>query len=273
MVVHQPTNSLGNYNYNAFTYTNISYGPHFHKNMELIYVLEGNLQVTVNGVLKVVESGKMVLVLSNQIHSFEPYPESIIWVAVFSEEYVPRFAGSVKGKQGKTFDFSPSDSVREMVRQHLIAEEGSLYMKKACFYAVCDCYCNNTQMESRFAKADFVIGNLLDWVSEHYTENISLKKLSQDFGYEYHYFSRLLRQQYAISFNKLVNSYRLEAAKHMLESSEFNITDIAIESGFQNIRSFNHIFKEYMGVTPKQYREQLPVRTNISSVKSLVDEK
>lgn len=259
LVVHQPTNSRGNYNYNAFLYTDTSYGPHFHKNLELIYVIKGQLYVTINGVSGIVESGKMVLVLSNQIHSFEQCPESEIWVAVFSEEYVPKFASAVKGKQGKSFDFVPSDAVRELVCKHLIAEEGSLYMKKACFYAVCDCYCNSTQMESRFTKTDFVIGNLLDWVAQHYTENISLEKLSQDFGYEYHYFSRLLRQQYAISFNQLVNSYRLEAAKDMLESSELSITDVALESGFQNIRSFNHIFKTHMGMTPKQYRAQFNI--------------
>ena len=41
MIFHQPHNSKTNYNYNAFFYQKEKWDPHFHKNFEVIYVLEG----------------------------------------------------------------------------------------------------------------------------------------------------------------------------------------------------------------------------------------
>lgn len=254
MIKHQHSNSLSNYNYNAYVYTDESYAPHFHKNLELIYVLEGCLSVTVNGVTKQVGQGDMALVLSNQIHSFDMRGEEKIWVAVFSEEYVPRFASAVKGQQGDRFDFTPTQSVRELLEDHLIREEGSIYMKKACFYAVCDEYLRSVRLEQRSGKTDFLVGNFLDWIAEHYAENISLKSLAQHFGYEYHYFSRLLSRDYGINFKQLVNHYRVEEAMHLLESTDLPVTEVATRSGFQSIRSFNHVFKEYTGCAPKEYK-------------------
>lgn len=256
MITHQLHNSQSNFNYNAYIYENTSYSPHFHKNFELIYVMEGLLTVAVNGVTKVLPAGDMALVLSNQIHAFAPQPETKIWVAVFSEEYVPRFSSAVKGKQGKRFDFTPSASVRILIEEQLIRSEGSVYMKKACFYAVCDCYLAGVELESRSGKTDFMVGKFLDYVAEHYAENISLKSIASDFGYEYHYFSRLLSREYGISFKQLVNRYRVESAVHLLESAECSVTEVAAKSGFQSIRSFNHVFKEYVGCTPKEYKPE-----------------
>ena len=49
MIVHQQHNSLGNHNYNAFFYDNCEWFYHFHKNYELIYILSGEVELTLNG--------------------------------------------------------------------------------------------------------------------------------------------------------------------------------------------------------------------------------
>ena len=48
MIFHQPHNSLSNYTYNAFFYTSEVWNFHFHKNLELIYVIKGTLKCTIN---------------------------------------------------------------------------------------------------------------------------------------------------------------------------------------------------------------------------------
>ena len=49
MIIHQEHNSLGNHNYNAFFYDNCDWFNHFHKNYELVHVLEGEVVLTLNG--------------------------------------------------------------------------------------------------------------------------------------------------------------------------------------------------------------------------------
>ena len=256
MIFHQPINSRGNFNYNAYTYTKTDYAPHFHKNLELILVQEGAASVTVDGLTRCVETGQMALVLSNQIHSFVLHGNTKIWVAVFSEEYVPRFSAAIQGKKGKNFLIQPEPAVLQLIVEQLMNRDASLYMRKACFYAVCDAYLQSVELEARAEKSGFIVGELLDWVAKNYTQDISLLKAAQVFGYEYHYLSRLLNQGYRISFVELLNSYRIEHACELLKTTNMPITRIVEESGFRSIRSFNMIFCRAVGCTPREYRKQ-----------------
>ena len=104
-ILHQSENSKGNKHYNAFTYGNKAYSTHFHKSPELLYVLKGHLELKVNDQESVLTEGEWGVVLSKQLHSFRAGRDCLVWVAVFSEDFVPEFASFVKNKQGKTSGF------------------------------------------------------------------------------------------------------------------------------------------------------------------------
>ena len=118
----------------------------------------------------------------------------------------------------------------------------------------CDEYLSQVPLEVRQDKSTFLVGQLLDWISVNYTEDISLKMAAELFGYEYHYLSRLLNRNYAISFTELLSSYRVEHAEKLLRETSLPATRIAELSGFQSIRSFNLTFKKLTGKTPNDYR-------------------
>lgn len=254
MIFHQPGNSRGNFHYNAYTYSGKDYAPHFHKNMELIYVCRGTMDVTVNGICQTVQAGQAALILSNQIHAFSVPGDAEAWVSVFSEEYVPAFSVQVKGRQGSGCVFTPEPSVDALLHSQMMGRDCSRLMRKACFYAVCDSFLRQVPLEARQEKTSFLVGQLLDWMAQHYTENISLKQASEVFGYEYHYMSRLLNKQFAISFSALLSAYRVERAVDLLQTTDYTVTRIAGLSGFQSIRSFHLCFKKITGKTPNDYR-------------------
>ena len=70
MIKHQPTNSRGNYNYNAYIYTNTRYHAHFHANYELIYVLHGEVPCLLGGRELCLEGGQMLLISPYTVHGF-----------------------------------------------------------------------------------------------------------------------------------------------------------------------------------------------------------
>lgn len=255
MPMHQGHNSYANFNYNAFTYRNHGWMPHFHKNFEVICVLKGKLSLNINESVTLLEEGDFAMILSNQIHSFFADANTMVWVAVFSEDFVPEFASFVKEKQGKTQKFQPSEEVAELIWEQLILGNASDMMRRACLYALCDRFCAEVELEERKNKNDRLICHILDYVEEHYMEDISLYSVAEAFGYEYHYLSRLLNQSYNIRFKSILNAYRVEAAAGRLEKGEENITDIALLCGFQSIRSFNDVFLSVKGCTPREYRD------------------
>lgn len=252
MLLHQRNNSKGNYNYNAYQYFNSHWAPHFHKNFELIYVHSGRLNLSLNGKFFCMEAGDYALILSNQIHSLYPAEPSSYWIAVFSEQYVPFFAKSAKNLQGNPI-FRCSEEIHGMVLANLILQEGSLMMKKACFYAVCDQFMAQAELCERQGRADELIGRILDYIAENYRQPISLSTVAEIFGYEYHYLSRMLNKDYGIGFSHMVNEYRVDHALRLLEESDLSITEIAAESGFQSIRSFNHVFRSVTGHAPCEH--------------------
>lgn len=60
---------------------------------------------------------------------------------------------------------------------------------------------------------------------------------------------------FGISFKTLVNQYRCERASVLISSTHEKMSDIALQCGFQNIRSFNRIFKLLMRRTPIEYKK------------------
>jgi len=256
MIYHQEHNSRGNYNYNAFTYVDTSYRPHVHKNFELIYVLDGCLELTVNGVSEKIEKGDVGLVLSMQVHAFEPKPHAKICVIVFAEQYVPYFAGRMENSEGESAVFSLSRETDALVRRYLIDGDSSVMMKKACFYALLDEYISKIRTVPKKAKNDELVCRIFEYVRENSRDDITLRSIAERFGYEYHYLSRLLNDGYRIKFSSLLNETRLEHALRLLGEGKMSVTEVAIETGFKSIRSFNYNFKKYIGCVPSEFQKK-----------------
>lgn len=93
-----------------------------------------------------------------------------------------------------------------------------------------------------------------------YRQNdLSLPELAQILGISVHQLSELLNVHLGVSFYEFINNYRLQFACNLLQNSEcrLRILDIAFDAGFNNKNSFYRTFKDSLGVTPNQYREQI----------------
>ena len=133
----------------------------------------------------------------------------------------------------------------------------SISMLAACFNLVCSQFEKNVSLIERITLPTDLPARLLAFISEHYTEKISLSDVSLRLGYEYHYLSRCFNSCFGMSFRKCLNRYRLNHAKELLVSTEAEISEIALESGFQSIRSFNDEFVNDMGKSPRAFREEM----------------
>ena len=256
MIFHQQNNSQGNYNYNLRIYKDIKYAAHFHKNYEFIYQIIGTTKLYIHNRQFEISKGQGALVLSNQVHSFTVSPNAKTLVLVFSQEYVPKFASEIKGLEAQDPTFTLSASVYNLIREKLIDSKGSIFMRKACFYAICDEFYQSVLFQERSDIKEEPIVNILDWVSRNFASEISLADAAEKFGYEYHYLSRILNKSYNINFSQLVNSYRVEKAIELLQETDLSTTEIAYQSGFQSIRNFNYIFKNMIGKTPNEFRNK-----------------
>ena len=103
---------------------------------------------------------------------------------------------------------------------------------------------------------DDILHQMLDYITNHFKEDITLKSIAHDLGYEPHYLSRIFGNRTGVNLRNYINQYRIDYAKYMLSESKEPITDIALSSGFGTIRNFNRVFLEHVGTTPLSFRQK-----------------
>lgn len=94
-----------------------------------------------------------------------------------------------------------------------------------------------------------------DYVLNHLGEHFSVAEIAAAFGYHEKYFSVLFRQHMGQSVKQYVDERRVDRAKHLLINTDAYVAEIASNLGYENIRSFYHVFKKATGCTPTEYRE------------------
>lgn len=259
MYFHQWENSVNNDNFNVVLYDNIVYATHFHKSYELMYVISGEVLCTVNGVTDVLSAGEWGLCLPNELHSYRTESHSKMLVWVFSGDHVRSFDKEMKGKHGDHFRFHCQPSVETFVHQNLIeTATDDPFLLKACLYALCSEWRRSVKIIEQDDRHGTLFIAVLDYIAENYCRNITVAEVAETLGYDYHYISRSFKRHFHMSFADLVNTYRVEHACGLLESSDDTIVHIAFDSGFQSVRTFNQVFKERTGLTPIAYRQSKP---------------
>lgn len=258
MVYHQPFNSLSGYQHNAHFYTDESFEHHLHKNLEFIYVIKGNVNCTVNHTQFRLGSGDCGLCLPYDLHSIRPEENTLYWVLVFSEEYIRSFTNQISGKKGDGFCFRCEPDVDQYLRQRLIVDQPLTTLTlKSCLYAISEQYLRQINMVDRGQLKTEAITVIDQYIRRHHTKNISLTDIAKKLGYDYSYTSRYFRNTFNMTFTEFINIYRLETAIRLLEETDLSVTAIALESGFQSLRSFHHFFQKHANTTPTQYRKAL----------------
>lgn len=99
---------------------------------------------------------------------------------------------------------------------------------------------------------DFVI----QYVDLHYGEDISLDIISDNLNMSASYLSTYFKDKMGTNFSEYVQSYRMNKATLLLESTELKIHEVAQRVGYQSVNSFIRNFKRYTGFPPGEYRKK-----------------
>ncbi len=101
-----------------------------------------------------------------------------------------------------------------------------------------------------------MIEALDSYIRENCSEEISNTEIGAIFGYHPFYVSRVLKEKKGITLRQYIISYRLKAAKLMLELTKKSIAEIAEETGFTDSSYFTKTFRQSFGMTPKEWRNK-----------------
>lgn len=117
----------------------------------------------------------------------------------------------------------------------------------------------------------------LTYIEEHLTKEISTEELANTVGLSPFYFQRLFKRLVNKPVQEYVKLRRLAKVIENLKSTELRILDVALDYGFSSHANFTRAFKETYGITPENYKKDLPMlntfdKPEVSMNYVLVDE-
>lgn len=128
-----------------------------------------------------------------------------------------------------------------MLSKLLTAEEGKLQLLEST---------ENSYKTERLKE-------VLNFIHDNYKEQITVKQLADKINMSEGHFTRFFKQMTNRTPIDYINSYRINMAAKLLESSQKKILDIAMEVGFTNFSYFINTFKKYMNCTPSKYLKDI----------------
>jgi AraC-like DNA-binding protein len=97
---------------------------------------------------------------------------------------------------------------------------------------------------------------ILHFLDEHYTENISLDQLAEQFFISKYYLSREFKKEFGTTIIQYVLTKKITNAKELLRYSNSSIEEIAHLCGIDDASYFNKVFKKMEGCTASEYRKR-----------------
>jgi xylan 1,4-beta-xylosidase len=244
---------------------------HAHREIELIYMIKGNLQVKVNNKIFHLKSSDFVLVNSNEFHSFQSDEENLF--IVFHFNYFE--LSSLLAQKNLLFtcnsiehDHSANQELRRVMEDLL-----TVYMKvnhfsqveflEKTYKFISTLRMNYLQNQNQMLLNTSIKGqnerltDIIDYIQSNYREPLSLEEVASIHYLSIPYLSKFFKKQTGKTFSQYLNEIRLAHAVNELVNSDKPITRIALDNGFPNLASFNRVFNESYQIKPVEYRKQM----------------
>lgn len=242
---------------------------HWHKSLELLMVLEGSIEITVDGNTFTLGSEDIILINSNSIHEIRS--ENAVMIALqvdFSR--INQFDSNLEELVFDCNSTTQKDSAKfqgirftiaTMIRENLHNAKGSEYKNYSlCYYFVSELLANFqipiTKSIKKQQKYMVRLTRIINYIQEHYAENFSLADLAEMEGLSVPYLSNFFDKYMGIKFSSYYMNVKLDHAVSDLLSTNDPIESIALRNGFSESHTFVRSFKKRYGILPSAYRKE-----------------
>lgn len=255
---------------------------HWHDEMEIVLVQKGSLEINIDLEIFQVHEGDMIIIKPGTLHGFKQleqygavYHTILFQMSILSNNVsdacaMKYFNPFLENRYAYPKVISGCDEGGEQIRECL---EGLIqsYKNKNNFYELeiksqlfhlfylLFTYALEKKNIVSGVRSDTIynVKLILDYISEHYTEAITIEELAEILHFSPQYFMRFFKKYTGMTCLDYINDYRLNtAAKLLLETSQ-TISEVAQKVGLGNVSYFNRLFKRKYEMTPREYRKRV----------------
>ncbi|MCR1842144.1 helix-turn-helix transcriptional regulator [Murimonas intestini] len=252
------------------SYQDISFLAHWHQEIEFIFVRSGSAHLSINEHNFTAHKGDLVVIDTGDFHySDSSKMKNVLDFIIFDTSILsslynhshfasPLVSASELKRYGMEKDVLAlfADVSREL-------KEKEPYYKEIVTARLRDFWyllkrkrpqsCQDMTSENKRMSLLYDMQQLLSYMDEHYADNITLTYAAEKMNFSESHFSKVFKKLIGINFVTYLNMVRVEQAAARLKNTSSRVTDVALNCGFNNVRTFNRVFKEITGYTPSQF--------------------
>lgn len=245
---------------------------HYHKEIELIFVLKGSLSYFVNGQKFKLSEHDLFWVNSLDMHSiFSEAEESILLTLhlnqIFFDSYYENFSNcyykyndSINDRNNPLYNSISSNLAKIMLS---MIKLDSNYKLKSINYIIEIILVllnnfkdeTNQNLNSSLYKQNR-LADILKFIEKNYNKELTLSSLSDEMHISPQYISKFFKDNLGIGFVDYINKLRITKSLNDLLENDKSILDIALEHGFNDHKAYNRAFKKEFNMTATEYKKE-----------------
>lgn len=252
---------------------------HWHEEVEIIYITKGSTKAGINNKVYELTKGDILIIAPGEVHYFWRDTGYDIRVVVQyrmniydnalsgdndTKEIKPMFFKSYHLKRGSDLHKLLEKQIQGLVDECASEDDGYKLMLKARLYDLAAILIRNmpkgkyneekiSKQKERLKRLDII----QQYVERNYQTPITLEEIANEAGFSKYHFTRFFKESTGITFIDYLTKYRITKAEWYLTNDEDSVTEIALKSGFNSIKTFNRVFKNINGCSPMEYKKRL----------------
>ncbi|WP_219838346.1 AraC family transcriptional regulator [Paenibacillus sp. R14(2021)] len=251
---------------------------HYHREIELLLVLSGELDVNIEEEAVRLQKGDIALIGARQLHrdrsvrspvdyivlqfDIEQFIDqsSMPYMRFFSETKNPLSRANYIFQENAAARSDAEDCIRTILQEVTAKQNGyelavSMLIKKLLLLLI--------RNDTRRVLADHEdfdrarLRGVLDYVEEHLTDRIQVDEVSKLANMSYYYFVKFFKKAIGLSFTEYVNYRKIKWAERILLTKDLSISEVGDRIGMPNMAHFYKMFKKYNNCSPKQFQRKM----------------
>ena len=252
---------------------------HRHTFFELVYILNGTATHRVGSDCMLLRAGDYFIIDPGSIHCYQDTQDLELVNCLFLPEYIDRALGecpslsSLLSNQVLRFGmpvnvqaadriFHDTDGtvgklIRQMEREFADRKLGYMELLRCHLTQVLVCAVRASEEAERSRAQHDVTASIVHYLQQSYAQPLSLEAISRRFGYTPQYLSSLFHKDTGMTIQTFLQHLRVDAACRLLDSRNYNLTELAQAVGYSDAKFFSKVFRKHKGLSPKEYKASL----------------
>lgn len=277
--------------FKTFIATSLDNDETIHKEMELIWVIKGQIDIYCEGEHYILKNNNVFLIFMNRKHTVKTKDNTTILFFRFKQDYLKKhnlnfhkipFKNHIYTFQELSKKYPQVLFILHGIVKIFLSQNINL-LHKYSIIAYYNIYIFNLYtmlikefyLDIKTQNYDIYLNRIqaiIDYTEKHYFEPIKLKKLAELTKISTYRLSHFVKDTFGLSYSNFVQQIRLQHALTLLKETNIPITEVAYKAGFKDHKYLSQTITNQFGITPLKYRKMIKKQDKILTINYNTDD-